>query len=233
MFCPYCGVSNERWEAKCFVCERSLPSLDVMGKQAAAAATPSGRARPGRRAVADSSQPAIASVGDRAIALIFDRVIIAAILMAAGALGADVWTSFKFQSPLWNILALAGAVFAVMFLYHFISEVAVLTTVGKAAMGLHVGVEEGRNRFGAIAIRNALRIIDGIGLYLVGFFFATFTSRRQRVGDLVGGTVVVEWPIPRGGRAAVMVLMVIIVAAAIWIAWSICPTCARQMPSIR
>ncbi|HEV8656997.1 MAG TPA: RDD family protein [Thermoanaerobaculia bacterium] len=225
MFCPYCGVSNERWEAKCFVCERSLPSLD-----APAAASPA-RARAAARR--ETSQPTIASVGDRLIALLFDRIVVVAILLVGGAWAADRWSGYRFQPTLWSAAALGGVIFVVAFLYHFLSEVALLTTLGKAAMGLHVGVEEDRNRLAAIAIRNALRIVDAIGFYLIGFLFATFTSRRQRVGDLVGGTVVLDWPVPRGGRAAMMVLIVIIAVAAVWLASSICPTCGGQaIPSV-
>src|SRR6266540_6295921 len=220
MFCPYCGVSNERWEAKCFVCERTLPSLD------APVAAASGRQRASaRRGAAQAAQPTLASVGDRMIALLFDRVVVVAILMVGGAWAADRWVGYRFTSAIWAAAGVVGVVFVVTFLYHFISEVMLLTTLGKAAMGLHVGVEEDRNRLAAVAIRNALRIVDAIGLYLIGFLFATFTSRQQRVGDLVGGTVVVDWRVPRGGRAAMMVLIGIIVVAAVWLASNICPTC--------
>jgi uncharacterized RDD family membrane protein YckC len=225
MFCPYCGVSNERWEAKCFVCERSLPSLDA--KAAASAGSPA-RARAAAARRDTTGQPTIAAVGDRMIALLFDRVVVAAILLVGGAWAADHWSGYQFQPTVSNAAALGGVIFVVTFLYHFLSEVALLTTLGKAAMGLHVGVEGDRNRLAAIAIRNVLRIVDGLGFYLVGFLFATFTSQRQRVGDLVGGTFILDWPVPRGGRAAMMILIVIIAVAAVWLASSICPTCGGQ-----
>ena len=140
------------------------------------------------------------------------------------AWAADHWS--RFQSATWAAIAITGTVFLTTFLYHFLSEAAFLTTVGKAAMGLHVGVEPGRSRVAGSAIRNILRVIDGIGIYLVGFLFATFTRRRQRVGDLAGRTFVFEWPIGRGGRAAMMFLMIVIAAAAVWI--SALPSCARS-----
>ena len=169
------------------------------------------------------------------IALIFDRLLVVSIMVVIAA-----WAvSAKYQipnTPL-GIAQVAGAFVLVAFLYHFISESIFLTTVGKAAMGLHLAVEEGHNRFGSVAIRNVLRIIDSIGGYLVGFLFATFGRKRQRVGDLVGHTVVVEWPIARGGRAAVMFLLIAITIAAMWMAAQVCPTCGttvqQQLSALR
>ena len=151
-------------------------------------------------------------------------------------MGGGSLDGYRFQSATWAAIAVTGTVFLTTFLYHFLSEAAFLTTVGKAAMGLHVGVEPGRSRVAGSAIRNILRVIDGIGIYLVGFLFATFTRRRQRVGDRAGHTFVVEWPIGRGGRAAVMFLMIVIAAAAIWISSALLPDMrqpdhpARQRP---
>jgi uncharacterized RDD family membrane protein YckC len=229
MFCPYCGVSNDRGEAKCFVCEKPMPRLDAPALPATPASKSGGRPRPAR---AEAQQLSIASVGDRMIAMLFDRVVVFSILLVIAAWAADHWTGYTFSSLLWGTLALGGSFVLAVFLYHFISEASFMTTLGKAAMGLHIGVEEGRGRIGATAIRNALRIVDGIGLYLVGFLFATFTNRKQRVGDLVGKTVVLNWPIARGGRVAIMVLVVIIFAAALWLSGAICPTCGKDIPHV-
>jgi uncharacterized RDD family membrane protein YckC len=217
MYCPHCGVNNDRGEANCFICHKPMPSFD--------APAPS-RARGSAAAKRDASLT-IASVGDRMIAMLFDRVIVVSIVLVLVAWVVDA--RYQFASPVIAGSALAAAFVIVTFLYHFISEAAFLTTMGKAAMGLHVGVEDGGNRVGGTAIRNALRIVDGIGMYVVGFLFATFGSKRQRVGDLVGRTVVVEWPVPRGGRATVMVLVIAIAGAAVWVAMSICPACAARL----
>lgn len=225
MYCPHCGVNNDRNEAKCFVCERPMPNFDASSGPA------TGRKRAEARR--DTNQLTIASVGDRAIALIFDRVLVASIVLVVTAWATDA--NYKFSTALWAGAAVGGTFVLATFLYHFIMEGAFLTTLGKAAMGLHVGVEDGRNRAAAVALRNVLRIIDGIGMYLVGFLFATFSLKRQRIGDRVGSTIVVEWPIARGGRAAVMFLLIAIAAAALWISGAICPSCQtrimQQMPS--
>lgn len=217
MYCPHCGVNNDRNEPNCFVCEKPMPNFD-------APASSAGRKRPERR---DTAQLTIASVGDRMIALLFDRVMVASIVLVGTAWAAEA--NYRFSSPIWAGAALLGTFVTATFLYHFISEAAFLTTVGKAAMGLHVGIEDGHNRAGSVALRNLLRLIDGIGMYLVGFLFATFSLRRQRVGDRVGHTFVVEWPIARGGRAAVMALLVAIAVAAIWMSSALCPSCGTRL----
>ena len=45
--------------------------------------------------------------------------------------------------------------------------------------------------FRAIAVRNLLRVVDGIGFYVIGGAVMFFTSRSQRLGDLAAGTVIV------------------------------------------
>lgn len=221
MYCPHCGVNNDRNEAKCFVCEKPMPTFEA---PAAVAARKRADAR------RDTAQLTMASVGDRAIALLFDRVLVASIVLVVTAWATDA--NYRFSTPILAGVAAGGIFVLATFLYHFIMEGALLTTVGKAAMALHVAVEEGRNRAAAIALRNLLRIIDGIGMYLVGFLFATFSLKRQRIGDRVGSTVVVEWPIARGGRAAVMFLLIAIAAAAIWISGSICPSCQTRVTQL-
>jgi uncharacterized RDD family membrane protein YckC len=93
-------------------------------------------------------------------------------------------------------LELPGAlvVSALSLSYFFLCEVIWGRTVGKRAMGLRVRSAAGaRAGVNAIAARTVLRLIDGIGLYLLGAFVAIISgSRRRRIGDWAAGTVVVE-----------------------------------------
>ena len=41
-------------------------------------------------------------------------------------------------------------------------------------------------------IRNILRFVDGIGLYLVGLIFLIVKEDNQRIGDLAANTIVVR-----------------------------------------
>ena len=222
MYCPYCGVNNDRGEGNCFICNKPLPSLGAPAQAAV---------RAERKAAAAKEEQSLAAVGDRMLALVFDRVLIAALLVAIGAGAVDSLGAIDPQraSGLWGGI---GVAIAVVFLYHVVFEAAFGTTLGKAMMGLQVRTLDDRNRFAAAALRNVLRIIDSMGLYLVGFLFSTFTIRRQRVGDLIGHTVVMDAAFPRGARAAMMVLWVAVIAGAIWMAQMLCPTCRPVVPPL-
>jgi hypothetical protein len=58
-----------------------------------------------------------------------------------------------------------------------------------------------------VVIRNVLRPIDAIGLYLVGFIVAVKSKDTQRIGDIVGGTIVCEYKTRRG------------ISTLLWITW--------------
>ena len=78
--------------------------------------------------------------------------------------------------------------------YYYATESAGGQTLGKRLLGLRVerqGGGEATER--EIVTRTVLRIIDGIGFYLVGLVTMMVTGeRRQRLGDLAAGTVVVD-----------------------------------------
>jgi uncharacterized RDD family membrane protein YckC len=78
--------------------------------------------------------------------------------------------------------------------YFFVCEAVWERTVGKRTMGVRVRSAGGaRAGLGAIAGRTILRLIDGIAFYLVGWLVALLTgSRRRRIGDWAGGTVVIR-----------------------------------------
>jgi len=67
-------------------------------------------------------------------------------------------------------------------------------TIGKRALGLRVIDEHGlRLTFNQIFMRNLLRLADSLpAMYLLGGIVCILTSRSQRLGDLVAGTVVVR-----------------------------------------
>ena len=66
-------------------------------------------------------------------------------------------------------------------------------TVGKKLFGIKVVQENGAAcDYGSAFVRNFLEIIDGLFYYLVGFVAMASSDKRQRVGDRLGGTVVVR-----------------------------------------
>ena len=76
--------------------------------------------------------------------------------------------------------------------YYFALESLTGQTVGKKLMGLRVAQTDGSPAdMRQIAIRTGLRLVDGLGLYLVGLIVMMVTGeRRQRLGDLAAGTIV-------------------------------------------
>lgn len=179
----------------------------------AAAFAPETPGRPARVKAAPVAEKQ-ATVGDRALALIFDRALLASVLMILAAWQTNTYGRIH-PSGVMFFASIAGITFLLMLLYHVILEAAFGTTLGKAMMALRVRTTGDRGRFVAVVIRNVFRLVDAIGLYLVGFLFAMFTQRGQRIGDLVGGTVVMEGRSSGMFRAAMMLLWLVLVAAAI------------------
>ncbi|MFB6301081.1 MAG: RDD family protein [Halobacteriales archaeon] len=95
---------------------------------------------------------------------------------------------FRSGDPLLLFLAAAG-LWAV---YSAVLEWLFGQTVGKRLIGLVVVTKDGERPSPiAILLRNALRAIDALVFYVIGFLVILFTDRKQRVGDLVAGTIVV------------------------------------------
>lgn len=83
--------------------------------------------------------------------------------------------------------------FLVLILYYVIPEGLWGQTPGKAVFGvIVVGTDGSSIGLPKAFARNILRIIDGIGNYVVGLVAILLTRRKQRVGDLAAGTVVVK-----------------------------------------
>jgi uncharacterized RDD family membrane protein YckC len=128
-------------------------------------------------------QRQVASDGRRLLALLIDGLIAAPI--AVGIVLA--FGSARFS----EFLAIA-----VVLSWDFLFESLRGQTIGKRAMKIRVVRRDGtRLRPQHAAARNVLRIVDGLpGLPLVGLLSMTVSgrSRRQRVGDLAAGTLVVN-----------------------------------------
>ena len=68
-------------------------------------------------------------------------------------------------------------------------------TPGKSLLGLRVVRDDGRRVDGGSSVlRNLLRLIELPLFYAPGIVLVTVTKRHQRIGDMVGGTLVVREP---------------------------------------
>lgn len=66
-------------------------------------------------------------------------------------------------------------------------------TLGKKLCGLRVVARNGgKAGFFRILVRNLMRVIDGLGAYLVGLLIALASRSRQRLGDHLAGTMVIR-----------------------------------------
>jgi uncharacterized RDD family membrane protein YckC len=126
-------------------------------------------------------------VFQRIAAFVIDAVLLGIVVGLVGTVLGVVLG--RFAAVITPLLGLAGIVY---FIY---MEGTYGQTIGKRVMSIVV-VDEGGGDcdMRASAIRNVLRLVDALPtLYIVGFAVMYLVSdRKQRVGDLVGDTLVVK-----------------------------------------
>jgi uncharacterized RDD family membrane protein YckC len=118
-----------------------------------------------------------------------------------------VWAlSVAIGEPAGPLLALA-----VSLSYFFLCESICGQTIGKRIAGLRVvRLDGGPLNLASVAARNLLLLVDGAFLCVIGVLAVTLTPHRQRVGDLLGGTVVTvaddhpHVPARQRGRTAIL-----------------------------
>ena len=101
-------------------------------------------------------------------------------------------------------------------------EAACGATLGKVLVGIRIVRTTQRGALAACAVRNLLRIVDGLGLYVVGAAVAFCSDARQRVGDICAHTAVVEEKFGVGMRVTAFVLWIMILGGAGWAVPQIC-----------
>ena len=157
--------------------ERGVADADIERARAAARrSTPESRVGQALR----EKHPRI--IGRRLVALLVDTVFSVGILLLADlVLGNDVY-----QSTLWMWLLLASA-------YYVVGEGKFGATPGKALVGLRVvKLDLSPCGYGSALVRFLLRIPECIVFPLIGLVVALSTKKRQRLGDLAAGTLVVR-----------------------------------------
>jgi uncharacterized RDD family membrane protein YckC len=143
---------------------------------------------------------ATAGVGRRALALAIDGVVFAVLFVislaafgerTSGVLVTPNGTMTTHGVSLHGWMVLLPVAF--WFAYAIAAEALAGATLRKFALGLRVVAADG-SRAGLlrVVVRNALRVVDVIGFYLVGAVAAWTSPTRQRVGDRVAGTRVVR-----------------------------------------
>jgi uncharacterized RDD family membrane protein YckC len=98
----------------------------------------------------------------------------------------------------WRVFTLAHLLAAIVIdvLYHTALESRSGQSIGKRQYDIHVVALDGsRAGVEAIALRSVLRIVDAVPAYWLSGLISmlrTGPERRQRIGDVAGGTIVVD-----------------------------------------
>jgi uncharacterized RDD family membrane protein YckC len=130
-----------------------------------------------------------AGLGLRAVAAIVDAVILFVVMyvvaLASGNTNSD---GFQMEGP----PVFIG--FLLWFIYYVGMEATSGATLGKMLVGIKVVRVDGSSPigWGPSVVRNVLRIVDGLFVYLVGVIFMMTSASKQRLGDRAAGTVVVR-----------------------------------------
>lgn len=206
MFCPACGAPSAENARYCQSCGALLtpppaapPPPDPAGFEPTAPSPKAAGEKP-------LESPPVARLRDRVRAIILDSLLMAAaILVMTMWVGARWGVATETGYELTRKLALiAGVVVGlVVFLYLWLLEGLFGATLGKGIVGIRVRTQTGgKCSLGASFIRNLLRPIDGITLYLI----ALFSKRRQRLGDHLAHTIVVQAKTGAFARAGLVIL---------------------------
>jgi uncharacterized RDD family membrane protein YckC len=144
----------------------------------------------------------IARLGDRIVASVLDLMALFPVfplIMFGVALRVDAIHDGNFELHGGPALVAISLIGLLWIMYYIIGEGAFDGTFGKHIMGLRVmSVLNSPVTFSEVVIRNVLRPLDAIGLYLVGFIVALVSKDHQRIGDIAGGTIVCEYKTRRG-----------------------------------
>ncbi|MGI8774110.1 MAG: RDD family protein [Actinomycetota bacterium] len=142
----------------------------------------------------------LAGVGSRIAAAALDGLVQGAIIIAVFLiLALNAGDNFDESSPDSSLLIIFAisqvVIFIVLFFYYVILETLWSgRSIGKRALGLRViDASGGAVGIRASVVRNILRIIDVLPfVYLIGTIAVVTSKRNQRLGDMVGGTLVVR-----------------------------------------
>src|SRR5690349_9461109 len=182
MECPRCKRTIDAKQRRCGWC-----GVDVLPGQHLLEQSGVVPIRASSRDDDDSAPARLASLGDRFLALILDSIVV-----CTGSALVALWAFLK-----WGIVSggeirvTAAAILigtsislVVAFLYVWLLEAGLGSTLGKAILGIGVVNNSGRSALAASAIRNLWRLVDGIAFYLVGALVASCSKFRRRIGDL-------------------------------------------------
>jgi len=239
MECPHCHRQTSLQSKNCGSCGSVIPPAQYLLEEAGviepASPAPSATPKHVPREQKNESFCRMATLGDRLIAFALDSIFLFGVFAIMDAWAFMRWGIVDGPELKLTLAALLIAEFlnlAVFFLYLWLLEAAFGATLGKAMVGIRVirTTETERNPLAVLAIRNLLRVVDGIGFYLVGAVVAGCSDIRRRLGDICAGTVVIEEHFDSWVKVAAMAFWAGVLAGAVWSVPRICQTNAA-LPS--
>ncbi len=234
MECPHCHRQTGPRSKRCGSCGGLIPSAQYLLEEA-------GIVKPASQTVAaapvsarNGASPRVAKLIDRFIAFVLDTGVLFGVFAVV-----DAWIFMRWgtvDGVELNLttasLLMAGAFNTlILFAYHWLLEASFGATLGKALVGIRVVRTSQRNALAASAIRNLLRIVDGLGFCLVGAMVASCSSCRQRLGDLCAGTAVVEGRFSTPRKVLALALWVAVLSGAAWAVPRICSETNAGQPT--
>jgi len=225
MQCPNCQSQLSPYAAQCDRCGEDIPAgqhlLEESGVvEPAPAAKSSAPARSG-----SNGEYRFATLGDRFIAFSLDTALLFGLFAIVDAWAFMRWGAVEGAELQLTTAAILMAVVlnaTILFLYGWLFESVCGATLGKALVGIRVVGSDGRGIFRSCAVRNALRLVDGIGFYLLGALVAGCSGIRQRIGDVFAQTAVVEERYGIGIRVSALIMLVATLAGAWYAVPRIC-----------
>ncbi|MDD4282094.1 MAG: RDD family protein [Candidatus Methanofastidiosa archaeon] len=130
-----------------------------------------------------------AGLVQRAVALIIDQIIIGValvVLIFAGVLSTSMSAG--------AVVAIMGVQWVLWLVYFTFFEGSSGQTIGKRFMNIRVISADGSDlSYAQAMVRSLLRIVDSLPtLYILGIILVIVTRERQRLGDMVAGSVVIR-----------------------------------------
>jgi uncharacterized RDD family membrane protein YckC len=130
--------------------------------------------------------------GRRVFATIIDGIVLGLVYRALTAIFHTHYTS---GLDLTRLTSRAGLGWVLVTLaYYLVFEGVFGRTVGKFLTGIRViDARTGRTPgMLTVLVRTVLRVIDGLGGYLLGFIVVILNDRRRRLGDMAADTLVIR-----------------------------------------